>query len=393
LGFLRSLLNKLQPSEAYKMKLITDNGGGFYSWGGSIYKSDIIRACIRPKARAIGKLLAKHIREGPNGIQTNPEPYIRFLLEEPNPYMTGQVMQEKIATQLDLNNNAFILIVRDQNGFPYQMYPIPGASVEAKHDTSGNLFLKFYLKNGNIIQPSYNDVIHLRQDFNDDDLFGDNPGEVLLSLMEIVNTTDQGIVKAIKNSAVIKWIMTFKTVLNPDDKQLAIDDFSKNYLQIDGIGKGIASADPRYELKEVKPDSFVPNALQMDKTTERLYNYFNTNEKIVQSKYNEDDWNAYYESVIEPVAVQLSGEYTRKIFSRTERGFGNKIYFESSNLQYASMKTKLNLLHMVDRGAMTPNEWRNVLNMAPIAGGDEAIRRLDTAVVGGKGVTEDEDKN
>ena len=36
---------------------------------------------------------------------------------------------------------------------------------------------------------------------------------------------------------------------------------------------------------------------------------------------------------------------------------------------------------MVDRGAMTPNEWRAVVNMAPVQGGDEPIRRLDTQVV------------
>ena len=43
------------------------------------------------------------------------------------------------------------------------------------------------------------------------------------------------------------------------------------------------------------------------------------------------------------------------------------------------MQTKLNLLQMVDRGALTPNEWRQVLNLAPIDGGDVVIRRLDTA--------------
>ena len=62
-------------------------------------------------------------------------------------------------------------------------------------------------------------------------------------------------------------------------------------------------------------------------------------------------------------------------------GFGNKIIFEAENLQYASMNTKLQLVQMVDRGALTPNEWREVFNLAPIKGGDEAIRRLDTAVV------------
>ena len=30
---------------------------------------------------------------------------------------------------------------------------------------------------------------------------------------------------------------------------------------------------------------------------------------------------------------------------------------------------------------MTPNEWRETMNMAPLEGGDEPIRRLDTQVV------------
>ena len=40
---------------------------------------------------------------------------------------------------------------------------------------------------------------------------------------------------------------------------------------------------------------------------------------------------------------------------------------------------------MVDRGSMTPNEWRITLNLGPIEGGDKPIRRLDTAVVNNKG--------
>jgi hypothetical protein len=41
-------------------------------------------------------------------------------------------------------------------------------------------------------------------------------------------------------------------------------------------------------------------------TKQRIYNYFNTNEKIIQSKFNEDEWNAYFETVIKPVSVHLS---------------------------------------------------------------------------------------
>ncbi|HBK86003.1 MAG TPA: phage portal protein, partial [Firmicutes bacterium] len=114
---------------------------------------------------------------------------------------------------------------------------------------------------------------------------------------------------------------------------------------------------------------------------------FNTNKKIVQSEYDENGWNAYYEAEVEPMVIELSNEYTRKLFTRRERGFGNRILFEAANLATASMQTKLNLAQMVDRGALTPNEWREVFNLAPVDGGDEPIRRLDTAVVkgGGKG--------
>ena len=101
-----------------KYKMITDEGEGFYAWNGNLYQSDIVRAAIRPKARAIGKTVGKHIREtikpdGSKDVKINPEPYIRFLLEEPNPYMTGQVLQEKLAIKLELNNNAFAYIYRD----------------------------------------------------------------------------------------------------------------------------------------------------------------------------------------------------------------------------------------------------------------------------------------
>jgi len=301
------------------------------------------------------------------------------------------MLQEKLATQLKLNNNAFALIIRDEFGYPTQIYPIPCTTVEAIYDASGELHLKFTLRNGKQAQFPYRDIIHLRQDFHQNDVFGDSPAEAITSLMEIVNTTDQGVVKAIQNRNVIKWLLKFKQVLRPEDIKKHVDDFVKNYLSINSETGGAAAADAKYDVEQVKPESYVPNAAQMDRTLQRVYSFFNTNEKIVQSKFTEDEWVSFYESEIEPLAIQMSHEFTRKLFSRKERSFGNRIIFEASNLQYASMRTKLGLVQMVDRGAMTPNEWRKILNMGPIEGGDQPIRRLDTAAVpneGGDGMDE-----
>lgn len=379
-----------QPNKGYTIQLVVERGNGFYSWRGALYQSDVVRSCIRPRAKAIGKLLAKHIREGPDGTKVNPEPYMRFLLEEPNPYMTGQMFQEKMSVQLQLNNNAFALIVRDENGYPMQLYPIPCTVAESKYDKAGNLYVKFQLVNGKTKTFAYRDIIHLRQDYSSNDVFGDQPAEVLTSLMEIVNTTDQGIIKAVQNSNIIKWLLKFNQSLRPEDIKKNTKDFVDSYLSIDADSGGAAATDSKFDAQQVKPDSYVPNAAQMDRTTKRIHSFFNTNEKIVQSNFTEDEWIAYYEAVLEPEAVQMGGEYTRKLFNRKERSFGNSIIFESANLQYASMKTKLGLVAMVDRGAMTPNEWRRTMNLAPLPGGDVAVRRLDTAPVTEEGGSADD---
>ncbi|MEB4894257.1 phage portal protein [Bacillus thuringiensis] len=380
MGLFDKIFGKKQAPTTTRFEMINDNGGGFFSWHGDIYQSDIIRACIRPKAKAVGKLIAKHIRDNGNEFKINPEPYIRFILEEPNPLMTGQMFQEKMAIQLELNHNAFAYIKRDDYGYATEIYPIPCTTVEVVEGAYGDIFLKFYFKNGKQMTIPYTDVIHLRKDFNDNDFFGEHPGNALSQLMEIVTTTDQGIVKAIKNSAVVKWILKFKSVLKQEDIDNQVKNFVNNYLNIANDG-GAASSDPRYDLEQVKPEAFVPDSKQMQETVQRIYNFFNTNEKIIQSKYDENEWVSYFESEIEPLALQLSGEFTRKLFTKRERGSGNKIIFESSNLQHASMSTKLNLTQFVDRGMMTPNEVRRILNMGPIEGGDRVLMRLDMAPI------------
>ena len=379
MGIINKLINKSMSATRFEM--VEDKGNGFYAWSGGLYKSDIVRACIRPKIKALGKMIPQHIRNNSQqGFTINPEPYIRFLFEEPNPYMCGQVFFEKMAMQLALNNNAFALLVRDEFGYVTEMYNIPCISVEAIYDNQGYLYLRFTNKNGKRLTYPYSDIIHIRQDFNENDIFGDSPKEALLPLMNIVNTSDQGIVNAIKNGGVIRWLLKFTGALRPEDIKTKTKEFVEQFLNVT-TGSGAAGIDSKCDAQQVDPKDYVPNAAQTDRTTTRIYNFFNVNIDIIQSKYTEDEWNSYYESEIEPLAMQLGNEFTRKLFNRRERGFGNKIVFNCNNLMYASMSTKLQLVQYVDRGIMTPNEVRGILNMPDIEGGDKALLRKDTGIL------------
>ncbi len=137
--------------------------------------------------------------------------------------------------------------------------------------------------------------------------------------------------------------------------------------------------DAKEDAIQIHPEDYVPNALQMDRTTARLFAYFGVNEKIVQNKANEDELNAYYEGDIEPFVVDAMEEFTRKLFSRKQRGFGNKIVFDAGMINAASNSTKLAFAQLVDRGALSANQWRRMFNLAPGEGGDVIVRRLATA--------------
>lgn len=379
------LLNKVPKQEKGEktiLQMVNMTSDSYYSWNGKLYENDIVRACIRPKVKAIGKLVGKHLAvdQKTGEMKVNPDAVYRFLLSEPNPYMTMQQFLEKVGNQLCLNNNAFILITRDENMIPTQIYPIPCVTVKAVY-INDVLHYEFRYRNGKSNTFPFSEIIHLRADYNDSDLFGSSPAQAMTQLMNVVGTIDQGIIKAIRNSSVIKWLLKFTQSMRPEDVKENVKNFVNNYLSVDSETWGAAGVDAKADAIRIEPKDFVPNSMIQKESINRIYSFFNTNEQIVQSKWNEDEWNAYYEAEVEPVAIQLGDTFTIKLFSRRERGFQNRIVFEASNLSCASIKTKLLFQAMVDRGAMTPNEWRATMNMAPVPDGDKPLRRLDTEVV------------
>lgn len=364
------LLDRFRKKSTFK--LITEDNGDFII-NGSRYKNDIILSCIRPKSKAISKLIPKVKGEEDNS-------YLDLLLKDPNPLMGFSILIEKSINQLQLNGNSFILITRDKFNMPNGLYPIDSHSVEAIIKENG-LYLKFILLNGKTFEVDYQDIIHLRQDFMRSTVFGESKVDILKPLLEVIETTDKGLIKAIKNGNSIKWLLKFNLGLRDSDMKKYTEGFTKSFLNQDTATGNVMYVDSKADAVQIKPNDYIPNIHQTSSTIKRIYNIFNINENIIQSNYTEEEWNSFYESEIEPLSIQLSEEFTRKLLSKKERLKGYKIVFESANLQYANLSTKISLVQMVDRGALTPNEWRLILNLGTIEGGDKPIRRLDTAMI------------
>jgi len=382
-----------RPNEQQQTLLRMLNGfyPTFSPFSGDAYDSDVVRAAVDAIARNAAKLKPKHIRQRSNGLQEAQSNIERLLAVRPNPYMSAYDFLYKVVTLLYLQNNAFIFIDWDETGTMVRgFYPIPASVVEFLEPPRGQTTpnVRFRFLGGQSVVLPYDQLAHLRRFFYRNDLYGETSDRALTPTLELISTTDQGIANAVKSSASLRGILKFTQMLKPEDMKKQRDMFVKDYLDITNNG-GVAATDAKADYVPLNSDPKMVDGEQMQQIKDKVYSYFGVNEKIVKSNYTEDEWNAFYESVIEPIAIQLSLELTAKCFTDRERGFGNAIVFESNRLQYASMKTKLELREMVDRGAMTPNEWRAALNMVPIEGGDKPIRRLDTAEVNTQPVNSD----
>ena len=344
----------------------------FGNFGNNIYLSDDVRSCLRA--------LSEHSSKA--NPRCNVE-NIQYLLSlRPNKFMNGKDFLAKVRNLLEVYNTAFIFIDRDNKGNVIALYPIPYQTFEGV-EYQGNLFIQFQFAGtaANQLTVPWADLAVLRKDYLMSDIAGESNAP-LLGPLGVMKTLDQGLENAVKSTANLRGILkSTKGMLSPDVLRKQKNQFVKDYMNINNSG-GIASLDATQEFKEINLKPTTASAEEMAAYRERVYRYFGVNEKIIKSNYSESDYDAFYESRIEPFLIALSLELTYKIFTERQRAFGNEIWYESNRLQFASAKTKISMVALVDRALMTPNEYRSLFNLAPYEGGDEFVLRLDTSTTG-----------
>ena len=163
-------------------------------------------------------------------------------------------------------------------------------------------------------------------------------------------------------------------MLKDKDVRQRRDDFVNDYINA-GDNGGIAGLDASMDYVQLDPSKMynLTNE-QMAEIRGNVYRYYGVNEKFVKGDYNENEWDAIYEAVIEPFAIQGSMEYTEKTFLLSQRAAGESIEFEANRLQYASAKTKIELTNRLGMlGLLTYNEGRSIFNLPPLPDGDRLI--------------------
>jgi len=167
-------------------------------------------------------------------------------------------------------------------------------------------------------------------------------------------------------------------MIDPEDIKKERDRFTNDNLSADNQSGMIIYDNKFSDVTPVESKPFTVNAAQMKQINENVFHYFGTNENIIQNKYSEENFNAYYEGKIEPFAIQLSLVLSNMTFTPREQSHGNAILMTANRLQYASSNTKLQMsTQLFDRGLLSRNGVMDVWNLPHVENGDDYyIRRI-----------------
>jgi len=351
-------------------KTLTAYSPAFQTWGGALYESELIRASIDAIARHAGKMNLD--------VLGTAQPKLRARMRSgPNEWQTMYQFVYRLTTILEMQNNAFIVPVLEYNaqgeleirGY----FPVLPSRTEVL-DVGGKPWIKYSFRNGQTGYIEMERVGILTKFQYNDDFFGED-NRALGSTMDLVNMQQQGIKEGIKNGATFRFMARMSNFVKPEDLAKERERFNRFNLQ--GESGGILLFPNQYaDPKQIEQKPYVVDADQMKLIRENVFNYFGVNENILQNKAVGDDWAAFYDGKLEPIAVQLAQCMTRMTFSRREIAQGNMVSVTANKLQYASTKEKLDVsAQMADRGIMNRNEIREIWGLPPIEGGDAFLVR------------------
>lgn len=346
-----------------------DGNGAIYSqFGDNIYASDVVQQAINSIVSEMKKLNPKHVI-CKNGEDTVPNDEIQRVLDNPNPLMTTSYYIEKMMWNLFLNYNAFAYPLWEGNKL-ISITPLQPKNVEFYMTPTDEMWIHMDFKNGYGCDLPYDSVVHIRRNYSVNDVMGGNEkgqpdNTALLETLKLNDKLLKGLAKQMDMQMNIQAIIKQKTVVGQDQSLKAVKEFEEK----------IKKYDTAFLPVDITAD-IVPLSKQvqmLDKTVlefidQKILRQYGVSIPIVTGNYNTEQFSAFYQKTLEPLAIDFSQAHTKAIFSRKESsGYGHKIKFYPKEMLFMNTQQKLEYYKiLVDIGGCYKNEVRTAFGNYPL---------------------------
>lgn len=375
-GLFQSIFGK-RPSEVNlpTYRLLSSWDSSYTPFQGEAWDIATVRAAVDAFARNAAKILPRHIRET-GGKRLDAEDNINHILQSrPNPYMTAYAFYYRVAAQFAVYNNAFIIPFFD-GGKLVSIYPINASRVELV-EKSGVMLARLTFSTGSVYTIPYDEIIHLRRHYLDNDIFGDD-NRPITPVLESASALNRALSKFADLVAVIRGVLEVMTTTKDEDLKSRRDSFVKDNLKADSNGAGVIITDNRAKYTPFNDKMTPIPSGQLDFVTRSIYDYFGVSEKIVRNIATPEEMDAFYTGALSPFYMQLAQGLTNALFTERERAFGNSILCELDRMQFATLKQRTEAAtFLTNIGALELDQVLGIFGYPPI-GGEEGRRRVQT---------------
>lgn len=345
---------------------------GRYPWysqfGKDIFLSDVVKQAIMSIVNELVKLDMVHVRKNNNGEYIGVNGDIQRVLDNPNPLMTSVDYKSKVFTNLLLNENAFVYPMYE-NGKLKSLWPLQPVYVEWRKDPTNNLWIYMKFGNGYECELPYENIIHLRKDFSVSEYMGGNEdgkadNKALLETLEINNVLLKGLTKSLKMQCSVNAAIKMKTMANIEAQKQEITNFEK---KLENNESGILPLDIQTEFVPINKQIQLLDATTLEFIDKKILRTFGVSIAIVDRDYTAAQYEAFYQSTLEPIVKIAVEAHTKGLFSARENGFGNKIMFYTKELIFMNTQQKIAYFDiLVDSGACYKNELRTAFGLRPL---------------------------
>lgn len=349
----------------------------YSQFGSNIYASDVVQQALKCIVDEMKKLNPTHVRykgNDPTPVRSN----VQDVLDNPNALMTTSEFIEKLVWLLLMNYNAFVIPtyytwVDDKTGaekrYYEALYPINPTEVNFIEDGAGRLFVQFRFWNGYDTTIPYDDVIHIRYNYSVNEYMGGNmmgqpDHEALLDTLQLNDDLLKGISKAMNASYAINGIVKYNTLMDDGKTDAALKELERKLRNNES---GFLPIDLKAEFIPLQHKSELVDEPTLKFVDEKILRNWGVPLAILTGDYTKEQYEAFYQKVLEPLALAMSQAFTKKLFTQRERAFGNRIELYPKELIFMTVTQTLEMINMLSpTGGLFENEKRVALGLRPL---------------------------
>ena len=347
--------------EETSFRLLSDYRPVFRTWGGELYEDSLVRASIDAKARNVSKL--QMVFQG----SAKPK-LVGSLKKRPNSFQTWSQFLYRLSTILDMQNTALIVPVINDTGETVGVFPVYYRKIEVVA-YRGEPWIRMEFNNNDRAAVELSKVGVMTRFQYRNDLFGES-NTALHATAKLIDLQNQAIEEGVKMAASYQFMATLANFTNDEDLAKERARFTEQNLRSADASGVLLWPSTYKDIKQIETKPFVVDPDQMKLIRTNVFDYFGTNEDILQNRAYGDAWAAFYEGAIEPFSVQLSEVLTNMLFTPTEQTNGALVMATANRLQYMTNKDKADTTAIfADRGLATIDELREIWNLPPLPDG------------------------